>query len=216
MIAAAGQLQVVRVRGVLASVGLSAGVRWAAVAIALAWCSWAQAETQVYLLRGWFGVFSTGMDGMAEALQGKGIEAEAIGHLAWRSTVAKILKDRTAGRTGPLVLIGHSQGGNNVIDMARELQAHKVTVDLLITLAPFLQDPVPLNVVRAVNYYQSSGWGSPLTADSGFTGELSNVDIGSEVGIFHVNIDKNPRVQAEVVAAIAALPRSGAGSGVRP
>ena len=182
-------------------------MRWALVAIALLWCNCAHAETEVYLLRGWFGVFSTGMDSMAEVLRGKGIEAEAIGHLSWKSTVSKVVKERAAGKTGRLVLVGHSQGGNNVIEMARELETHKIPVDLLITLAPFLQDPVPSNVVRALNYYQSPGWGSPLTADPGFKGELFNINIGSDSGSFHINIDKNPRVQAEIVGAIAALPR---------
>jgi hypothetical protein len=175
-------------------------------ALALAWCGCVSAETQVYLLRGWFGVFSTGMDAMAETLQGKGIKAEALGHLAWRSTAAKIVKQRAAGRTGRIVLVGHSQGGNNIIDIARELEKHGVRVDLLITLAPFQQDPVPANVVRALNYYQPGGWGSPLTADPGFAGELANIDIG-DTGTFHVNIDKNVKVQTEIVATIAALPR---------
>jgi hypothetical protein len=165
------------------------------------------AEIQVYLLRGWFGVFSTGLDSMADELRSKGIKAEAMGHLSWRSTVAKIVADRAAGNQARLVLVGHSQGANNVIDMARELEPQKIQVDLLITLAPFGQDPIPPNVVRAVNYYQAGGWGAPLTADAGFKGELSNVDLGSDLGIFHINIDKNSKVQAEVVGAIVAIPR---------
>ncbi len=182
-------------------------MRWAVLAIALHYSNWAHAETRVYLLRGWFGVFSTGLDSMAEELRGKGINAEAIGHLAWKSTVSKVVKERAAGKTSRLVLVGHSQGANNVIEMARELETHKIPVDLLITLAPFLQDPIPSNVVRALNYYQSPGWGTPLTADRGFKGELSNIDIGSDLGTFHINIDKNSRVQAEIVGAIAALAR---------
>jgi hypothetical protein len=153
---------------------------------------------------------------MAETLQGNGIKAEAIGHLAWKSTTARILRERSAGKTGRLVLVGHSQGGNNVIDMARDLEKHKIPVDLLITLAPFLQDSVPANVVRALNYYQSGGWGSPLVADPGFKGELANIDVGSDLGIFHINIDKSSRVQTEVVGAIAALARRAPAEAPRP
>ena len=91
------------------------------MAIALLCCDCTHAETEAYLLRGWFGVFSTGIDSMAEELRGKGIQAEAIGHLSWKSTVLKVVKERAAGKTGRLVLVGHSQGGNNVIEMAREL-----------------------------------------------------------------------------------------------
>ena len=186
---------------------LRAGLGRVVLAIALACCNYAYAETRVYLVRGWFGVFSTGMDRMAEELQGKGIKAEAIGHLEWKSTVSKIVNERVAGETSRLVLVGHSQGANNAIDMARELDKHRISVDLLVTLVPFLQDPVPSNVVRALNYYQSTGWGTPLTAAPDFKGELSNIDIGGDSGIFHINIDKDTGVQAEIMGAIAALPK---------
>ena len=86
-----------------------AGARWAVAAIVLAWCGCVGAETQVYLLRGWFGVFSTGMDAIAATLRGKGIEAEALGCLEWKSTVSKILDARAAGRTGD-VLVGRFAG----------------------------------------------------------------------------------------------------------
>src|SRR5262249_59508192 len=36
------------------------------LAIALEWSSVSKAETRVYLLRGWFGIFSTGLDTLAE------------------------------------------------------------------------------------------------------------------------------------------------------
>jgi len=178
----------------------------ALLAIALVSCNDAYAQTRVYLLRGWFGVFSTGMDAVAEELQSKGIKAEAIGHLEWRSTASKIVDARAAGEKDRLVLIGHSQGANNVIDMARELEKHRISVDLLITLVPWLQDTVPSNVVRAVNYYQSPGWGSPLTGDPDFKGELSNINVASDAGVFHINIDKDPKIQAEIVSSILALP----------
>jgi surfactin synthase thioesterase subunit len=205
----------VRWRGVYDQYGLSAGARRVAfvVAIALLWCNCAYAaETRVYLLRGWFGVFSSGIDGLAANLNAKGIKAEAINHTAWKSAVSEIVQYRAAGNTGPLVLVGHSQGGNNVIEMARALETHKIPVDLVVTLAPFMQDPVPANVLRATNYYQKPGWGTSLTADRGFHGKLSNINVLSDQTITHVNIDKSARIQAEVVRAILALsqPKEGA------
>ncbi len=174
--------------------------------VALACSPCAFAETRVYLLRGWFGVFSTGIDKMAEDLRAKGIKAEPIGHLEWKATAEKIASDRAAGASGPLVLVGHSQGGNNVIDIARELEKQSIPVDLIVTIAPFLQDPVPANVVHAINYYQSPGWGSPLTAGPGFKGEISNINVADDLGILHINIDKDARVQAAILGAIEALP----------
>ena len=49
---------------------------------AVLYCSPACADARVILLRGWFGVFSTGLDNIAEALQAKGIRAEVDGHLS--------------------------------------------------------------------------------------------------------------------------------------
>jgi hypothetical protein len=163
------------------------------------------AEARVLLLRGWFGVFSTGMDGLASELKAKGIKAEVTGHLYWSTAVKEILKERATGKAGPLVLVGHSQGANNVIDMARSLEGQKVSVDLLVTLAPFMQNPVPANVLHAINYYQSPGWGEPLTTDSGFHGKLSNINVSDDWTIAHISIDKSARIHAEIAREIAAL-----------
>ena len=158
------------------------------VAIALVWSSATNAETRVYLLRGWFGVFSTGLDTLAAELRGKGIKAETMGHLAWKTMVSDIIKWRATGDADPLVLVGHSQGANNVIDMARLLQRENIPVDLLVTLAPAGQDPIPGNVVRAINYYNSPGWGAPVTADAGYRGKLTNINLGGDFGLLSVSL----------------------------
>ncbi|MGA8159143.1 MAG: hypothetical protein WB822_23655 [Rhodoplanes sp.] len=175
------------------------------VALGLLWSSAVRAETRVYLLRGWFGVFSTGLDSIADDLNRKGIKAEAIGHLTWESTVSEIVKAHAASVNDHLVLVGHSQGANNVIDMARLLEKEKIPVDLLVTLAPLMQDPVPRNVMRAINYYHSPGWGAPVTADPGYHGKLSNVNLGGDIGISHITMDKNSRIQGEIERAILAV-----------
>src|ERR1700757_4458964 len=87
------------------------------IAIALLWSSATKAETRVYLLRGWFGVFSACLASLAEGPRSKGTKARAPGHLAWKSAVSDIVKNHAAGASGPLVLVGHSQGANNVIEM---------------------------------------------------------------------------------------------------
>jgi pimeloyl-ACP methyl ester carboxylesterase len=168
----------------------------------------ARAETRVLLLRGWFGVFSTGLDSVADTLNAKGIHAEVIGHLAWKTAAEDILRARAQGKTDSIVLVGHSQGANNVIDMARVLEAQNAPVALLVTLAPYRQDPVPANVMRAINYYQSGGWGAPLTAGPGFRGKLSNVDVAEDSTVSHINIDKSARIQAEITREIGAVAKA--------
>ena len=183
------------------------GSLWVGVVavIALLYCSPARADTRVILLRGWFGVFSTGLDEIANALKAKGIRAEVDGHLYWRTAADDILRERAKGKTDALVLVGHSQGANNVIDMARVLEAQNVPVALLVTLAPYRQNPIPSNVMRAINYYQSTGWGAPITSGAGFRGRLSNIDVREDSTISHVNIDKSTRVQAEVAREVEAV-----------
>jgi hypothetical protein len=175
------------------------------IAIALLWSSASKAETRVYLLRGWFGVFSTGLDSLAAELRSKGIKTETVGHLAWKTTVANIIKDHASGKSGPLILVGHSQGANNVIDMSRLLQRENIPVDLLVTLAPAMQGPISGNVVRAINYYNSPGWGAPVTADAGYQGKLTNINLGGDIGIYHMAIDKNPKIQVDIERAILAV-----------
>jgi len=180
---------------------------WAGVigVITLLCCSPALADSRVILLRGWFGVFSTGLDDIADTLKAKGIRAEVAGHLYWKTAADEILRERAEGKTGPLVLVGHSQGANNVIDLARAIEAHNVPVALLVTLAPYRQDPVPGNVMRAINYYQSSGWGAPITAGPGFRGKLFNIDVREDSTVTHINIDKSAHIQAEIAREIAAV-----------
>ena len=178
----------------------------AAVAVIFSLCGVALASgPNVIMLRGWFGVFSTGLDTIADQLHAQGIKAEVAGHLQWSNAVSDILRDRSAGESGPIVLIGHSQGANNVIDMARSLETHNVKVDLLVTLSPFLQNPIPANVVKAINYYQAPGWGQPISADLGFHGKIVNINMADDTTVTHVSIDKNSKVQSEIVHEIAAL-----------
>ncbi len=160
---------------------------------------------RVILLRGWFGVFSMGLDAVTDQLKAQGINAEVAGHLSWQNEVAEILRERAAGHTGPLILVGHSQGANNVIDMARALEPSHVTVDLLITLSPFMQNRVPLNVAKAINYFQAPGWGQPLEAEPGFRGKLINVNLADDPTISHIGMDKSTKIQTEIVREIAAV-----------
>jgi hypothetical protein len=175
-------------------------------AMALLWCSCAYAaEPRVLLMRGWFGVFSTGLDSLADQLKAKGINAQVVGHLYWSTALSEIEKARASGDTRPIVLVGHSQGANNVIDIARALDAKKIPVDLVVTLAPFLQKAIPANVARAVNFYQTPGWGAPLAGDRGFHGEISNINLSDDVTIFHISMDKSEKIQSQILREIEAV-----------
>jgi hypothetical protein len=50
-----------------------------------------------------------------------------------------------------------------------------------------------------------TGWGAPVTADAGYRGKLSNINLGGDLGISHMAIDKNPKIQGEIERAILGL-----------
>jgi hypothetical protein len=174
------------------------------------------AENRVILLRGYLGLFSNGLDELADELKAKGFDVEVRKHLYWTDVVNDILRDRAAGKIGTLTFIGHSQGGNDAIEIATALQVSHVGVDLIVTLAPVYPKPVPANVARAIDYYQAGGWGSPLTPGQGFRGALANHNVAGDQNISHFNIANNPGIRAAVVREIEAVPQAASARAQKP
>ncbi len=85
---------------------------------------------------------------------------------------------------GPLVLIGHSLGGDLLPGLAQQLDAAGQQVDLMVMIDSTNPSDAPRNVRRCVNMYQSNfspTWfrvfrGVPIRADHADT-QLVNVDI---------------------------------------
>jgi pimeloyl-ACP methyl ester carboxylesterase len=182
----------------------------------------------VYLVRGWIGIFSTGIDDIAAKLEAAGVRARVYQQDQWRSLADTIAKRYQSGPREPIVLIGHSYGADGVVAMARRLDAANIPVELLLTLDPVVPGSVPGNVRRCVNLYQSNGafdylpWlrGIPLEKANEQTATvLHNLDIRTErrdlleSGLNHFNIEKKPKVQDEVVRQVllVASPRNVAG-----
>jgi hypothetical protein len=167
----------------------------------------------VYLMRGWIGVFSTGVDELSQKLNERGVRANVYQETQYGALAKAIAQDyRGAGGAEPLVLIGHSYGADNVVRAARALEREGVQVDLLITLDPTTPPKVPRNVRLCYNYYQPQATdfiplfrGVPLKSDDGATGKLVNLNLRKErrdllaADTNHINIDKNPKVHEAVV-----------------
>jgi hypothetical protein len=172
-------------------------------------------QTEVYLLRGLFNVFSLGMDELGRKLTAAGVRAHVVNHAEWSSIASRIIESRSRGQgAARLVLIGHSLGGNDIILLAERLGSNGVPVDLLIPVDATAPNPVPANVMRATNYFQSNnGFGSPLRAGPGFRGRLINADLATNrldlnhTDMGHTSIDKSPRIHHEIVGTVAALAR---------
>jgi pimeloyl-ACP methyl ester carboxylesterase len=167
-----------------------------------------------YLLRGFIGVFSTGIDDIGGRINKTGVRANVYQDDQW-TTLAATIRKRYASEPNhePIVLIGHSYGADDVVRIARELSRDNITVDLLVTLDPVTPPTIPSNVKRCVNIYQSNGawdtlpWlrGVPVVTPQGSSTVLANYNVRAdrkdlyEAGVDHFNIEKKKKVQDEVI-----------------
>ncbi len=166
-------------------------------------------QADVYLLRGFGDIFSTGIDEIGRQLQANGVDAHVEGHQAWRFVLNRILADQRENPRAPVVLIGHSLGANAVIDIAAALEKKGISVAYMATFAATAPAPLPGNIKRVVNFYfKQHGWGLPLTAGPRFRGSLDNRDFSGMRDIGHFNIEKQRPLQDEVVRNVLSIVRS--------
>lgn len=170
----------------------------------------AEPVTQVYFIRGFMGVFSTGFDKMAKDFEKSRVHAEVYSHLSTSAITAKIAREfsRSQKRRKKLVLIGHSFGGNAAFAVASKLQQKNITVDLVITVDPTRSGPVSSNVRKYVNYYfPGNGLGTKLAAKSVPAKRITNIDMRKRSDIAaegddHWTITNNAAITKEIIASI--------------
>lgn len=164
--------------------------------------------THVYFIRGFLNVFSTGFDAMAAKLKARGVKASVYGHLSGSSVRAQILADmkKTGKKPKPIVIVGHSFGGNAAFEVARSLARDGVPVDLVITVDPTRGGPISPNVKRYVNYYfPANGLGAAIPASAGT--RARNIDLKARtdvagVGDDHWTVTNNAALEKEILGAI--------------
>lgn len=169
----------------------------------------------VYCMRGWLGIFSTGMDDLAQKLD-KEVTSISVADEEWRRLKGFLIQEHRAGRLKePLVLVGHSWGADDQIRVASELAAEGITVDLLITIDPVTPPAIPTNVRRCVNIYKSHPvtdgvpfWrGVPLDTETTRV-PIANINLReAKVGfdtesIDHINIEKSVGVHQMVMEEV--------------
>lgn len=152
-------------------------------------------DGRVYALRGMMGtVFSTGMDDLAEELNGRGLRATVHDRDGEDVAERAIAEYRAAPERARIMLVGHSDGADTVLSIAHRLKDAGVPVALAVTFDPtrVFSKPVPSNVERFVNLYQSSNFlgGGSARRDPDFHGHFSNVNLGERLDIGHITIDK--------------------------
>jgi hypothetical protein len=180
----------------------------------------------VYLMCGWMGISSSGLEEMARQLEQAGLRTHMYQEAEWRQMVQSIYDARNLTGAGghaqePLVLVGYSFGADNSLRVAHELQAARIGIDLVVTIDPVDAPTVPRNVKRCINIYESNWpwdafpWfrGTPLAKDESATStQLINWDVRVDRrdlldpdGTDHFSIPKSSLVQAEVVANVLAM-----------
>src|SRR6516225_1368521 len=172
--------------------------------------SMTQPRAHVYLLRGLMNIFSLGMDTLAEKIQRHGIYATVHNHTEWETLADQAAAAYRAGKEGPIIIIGHSLGGDAVMEMAAYLGRKGVPVALAVPFDAKGSYATPGNVGRLLNLTHA-GYGY-MSRGAGFQGSLSNIDVSSDRSIDHLNIDKSPRLHRQVLAAVLAAVGKGGGS----
>lgn len=162
----------------------------------------------VYLLRGLANIWSRGMDTFSEQLAANGVRWSISNHRKWRDLAAEAVEKYKADPSfGPIIIVGHSLGADASILMAQLIGMKGVPVRLIVTFDGVARQDevvtkVSSNVAEVLNFYKSNGWGREMIPSKGFKGKIDNVDMQGNKDVGHLNIDKDPELQARVLALI--------------
>ena len=160
----------------------------------------------VYLIRGIGNVFSLGMDSLAAKLGAKGVRQSVTNHLTWTSLANKVIAEYKANKKlAPVIIVGHSLGGNAALLMAAKLGKAGVPVRLLVVFDATEATPVSSNVAEAINYYYPGGRGDALRPGPGFKGKIRNDDLKDLPGLKHMNVDESATLHKRVVAKVMSI-----------
>ncbi len=172
----------------------------------------------VYCMRGFLGIFSTGMDTFARTLNRRHIiSAAALADEARMQFEHRLLAAENRHLIhGPLILVGHSYGADDQIRVARYLGQHGYKVMLLLLLDPVTPPRIPVNVRQCFVIYKShplTDWmpflrGVPVKAVNPRITHITNLNVRTmpvpfhQAGIDHINISANPGVQTLMLSVV--------------
>lgn len=166
---------------------------------------------RAYLLRGLIGdIYSRGMDELARKIEQRGVKASVHGVSSVVYLANQIARDYRAdpAANGPIILVGHSTGGDAIIGIAHRLKAAGIPVALAFGFDPTrITASVPSNVELFVNLYQGYNviGGGAVQAAPDFRGRLINVDLRERREIIHITLDKNDAIHDLIVRKVGAV-----------
>jgi len=163
---------------------------------------------EVYLMRGLLNVFSRGMDVMADRMRAKGFDAISYNHADWMPYARDIIERSKKKQVSyPIIIMGHSLGGNEAPKMANFLAENGVKTSLIVTFDPTEPQVVGKSIDTVINYYLPNGRNTIQKA-SGFKGSLSNVNVSGIPDIEHTNVEKNTGLQNKSIARAVKLTKT--------
>jgi len=154
----------------------------------------------VYLFRGGFNIFSTGMDELAGKLSAAGVDAVSLGHSQWHQVAAEIRADYAANKT-PIVLVGHSWGALAANLVAIELSKTNTPVPLMILYDPTESVRIPPNVRHVINFISNENYANGFRATP-LPGGNPKIENLPELAYSHISIDNADPLQDQSIAAI--------------
>ncbi len=176
----------------------------------------AEPHGRAYLFRGLIGLIDWAMDELAARIDRSGVAADINSHLVWRSVADQAIGDYRRDPK-PITVIGHSIGGDAAVEFANTLEAAHVPVALLITYDPTrAAQPIPANVERYIDLYQSSNFlgGGDLEPGRGFHGHYASYNLKDRPEIGHISLDKSGRIQELLAAKVRSAAAGGGGEAV--
>ncbi|MCG6857790.1 MAG: hypothetical protein LJE67_06960 [Salaquimonas sp.] len=161
---------------------------------------------EVYLLRGLMDIFSRGMDVMGAKLNRAGVYAMVDSYTNWQEIANVIVKrSRQGDLSYPIVIMGHSLGGNDAPKMATYLGQRGIKVAYVVTFDPTESPYVGKNISRVINFYLPHDKNNRIRKGSGFNGTLKNISMAGHEEITHTTIEKNVKLQNEVIGRIMSM-----------
>lgn len=164
-------------------------------------------QGELHTMRGGLGIFSIGMNQLQNAAAQKYpiYTSNTMWYKAGRLGRSIISHHEKYHSTHPIILIGHSLGGDDQIRVARSLNKAGIPVALLVTVDAVSPLKVPPNVAYALNIYKPgfvpmfSGW--RLIAQDPAVTRVENINVNTlkHVEVNHFTIDKDKTVQAIIL-----------------
>ena len=158
---------------------------------------------RIIILRGLQNIWSRGMDQLAKKFEAQGVKSVILdNHVRWQKIANDAIADyKTDKNITPIIIIGHSLGGDAALVMSNWMAQNGVPVRLIVVFDA-VADTHPLEggIQEVINFYKPHGYGQEVTGSKRFTGTITNVDLTTRKDIGHLNIDENQTLQDEVLA----------------